>query len=418
MKRYVLPALLLAVLATAATTSTATTSAKDKAGPVKVAIKKTAVGYQLLRDGQPYVVKGAGAQVQDFESLAKYGGNSVRTWHVEEDIDKGLAMLDRAHQLGLTVSLCLNISRERHGFDYDDEVAIAAQFDRAKAAVVAYKDHPAVLSWMIGNELNYDYKNPAVYDAVNDIAKMIHQIDPNHPVTTTIAGYIRQANFDTPYFVTEWGAVGHWEVGKTAWGAPVESNSTEKAANYLRSYEQVLASDPHQALGNYVFLWGQKQERTATWYGLFMETGEATEVIDVMTLIWTGEWPANRSPRVESLQLIGQTAFDNIHLNPGQEYTAQSSLFDPDGDELTYTWSVKPESTSTAHGGDREDPIADLDGLINQPGGARVSFVAPASEGAYRIFMVASDGRGSAAHGNIPFYVRPSKRHQETKIEK
>ena len=121
--------------------------------------------------------------------MAKFGGNSIRTWHVEEDLEKGMALLDQAQALGITVSLCLNIARERHGFDYNDPAVVKVQFEQAREAVQMYKDHPALLSWIIGNELNYDYRNPRVYDAVNDIALMIHDIDPYHPTTTTIAGW-------------------------------------------------------------------------------------------------------------------------------------------------------------------------------------------------------------------------------------
>ena len=213
------------------------------ADPVKVSVVKTAEGYQLLRAGEPYVVKGAGFSQGDMSSLAKFGGNSIRTWHVEEDLEKGMALLDQAQALGITVSLCLNIARERHGFDYNDPEVVKKQFEQAKEAVQMYKDHPALLSWIIGNELNYDYRNPRVYDAVNDIALMIHDIDPYHPTTTTIAGwnedlvgvigtrapaldflsiqmygdlinlprYIKKAQFKGPYFVTEWGA---WATGK------------------------------------------------------------------------------------------------------------------------------------------------------------------------------------------------------------
>jgi beta-galactosidase/beta-glucuronidase len=54
--------------------------------------------------------------------------------------------------------------------------------------VLKYKDHPALLAWGIGNELNLQYKNTRVWDAVNDISKMIHELDPNHPTSTILAG--------------------------------------------------------------------------------------------------------------------------------------------------------------------------------------------------------------------------------------
>lgn len=41
--------------------------------------------------------------------------------------------------------------------------------------------------WSIGNEAEASYTNLKLWDAINDIAKMIHETDPNHPTTTTLA---------------------------------------------------------------------------------------------------------------------------------------------------------------------------------------------------------------------------------------
>ncbi len=41
--------------------------------------------------------------------------------------------------------------------------------------VLKYKDHPALLTWIIGNEPDLNHTNPKVFDAINDISKMIHQ---------------------------------------------------------------------------------------------------------------------------------------------------------------------------------------------------------------------------------------------------
>ena len=116
------------------------------------------------------------------------------------------------------------------------------------------------------------------------------------------------AGWDGPYMVTEWGATGHWEVPKTPWGAPIENNSSVKADLYRSRYETAIAADTTQGLGSYVFLWGQKQERTPTWYGLFLPTGEETESVDVMESLWTGEMPDNQTPRLESATLDGRSA--------------------------------------------------------------------------------------------------------------
>ena len=153
---------------------------------VTVEVRGDAGAYALYRGGEPYAVRGAGVQgAAGLASLARHGGNSVRTWAVGDG-----SILDRAHGLGMTVALCLDLERERHGFDYDDTEAVKRQFERARRAVLAHRDHPALLFWIIGNELNHDFTNPRVYDAVNDISRMIHALDPQHP-TTTATGIAR-----------------------------------------------------------------------------------------------------------------------------------------------------------------------------------------------------------------------------------
>src|SRR5438132_9525387 len=47
-----------------------------------VSLAKTEKGWELLRNGSPYFVKGAGGD-GSCELLAKLGGNSIRTWGTE-----------------------------------------------------------------------------------------------------------------------------------------------------------------------------------------------------------------------------------------------------------------------------------------------------------------------------------------------
>jgi hypothetical protein len=407
--------------------------------PVKVEIVEQDGKYRLLRGGKPYIVRGAGIDHADLEAFAAAGGNSLRTWAVDDGPEAPRQLLDRAHVLGLTVSLCLEFASERHGFDYNDEVAVAQQLEETRARVLAHKDHPALLTWFIGNELHYDYTNPRVYDAVNDVSKMIHELDPNHPTTTTLAHAgldvirdvqerasdldfvsfqvygglfslredLEKAKFKGPYFVTEWGAVGHWEVRKTRWGAPIENTSSEKAANYAKGYQQQLEPYLDQGIGNYVFLWGQKQERTPTWYGMYLETGESTEAVDVMHHIWNnGQWPANRAPRVSPISLDGKVAFDNVTLGHGRTYNAGIAAQDPDNDSLSYKWEVRHESQAEEVGGDREAIPGLVEGLVANPTEQEITLTAPAESGAYRLFVYVYDGNNHAGHANIPFYVK------------
>ena len=404
-------------------------------GPVPVTLGRDGERHVLLRGGEPYAVRGAGIEFGDKARFEARGGNSFRTWRTDNGEQSGREVLDEALALGLTVLMCIEIAPERHGFDYDDEDAVRRQLAFAKAEVLKYRDHPALLAWMIGNEPNLFFENPKVFDAIGDIASMIDEIDPNHPTTTSLAGLdanlaslietrapaldfvsiqmygdivnlpqrIADAGLDKPYMVTEWGAIGHWEVGTTAWGAPIEQNSTDKADNYLRSHELAIASDP-RLLGNYVFLWGQKQERTPTWYGMFLEDGSPTAAVDAMEYLWRGEWPANRAPSITDIALDGRGAGDSVTVAPGRTVTATATSEDPEGAPLDWRWEVMEESRADQVGGDSERIPRVLPGLVSGEAGT-AEMTAPTTPGAYRLFVYTRDEAGNAAHANVPFLV-------------
>ena len=406
-------------------------SGQETSHAIKVEVRKTTEGYSLFRNSKPYFVKGAGGTAK-LEELKAAGGNSLRTWGT----GNGEAVLDRADKLGLTVTMGLAVARERHGFNYDDAAAVKNQLERLRKEVQKFKDHPALLAWGIGNELNLDYTNPKVWDAVNEIAKMIHEEDPNHPVTTMLAGvnakevdYIKQrcpsidflsvqvygglakvpaqlegAGWNRPYLVTEWGPTGHWECDKTSWGAPIEETSSEKAEVYKARYEASIAKDAN-CLGSYVFLWGQKQERTPTWYGLFTENGESSEVLDVMHFLWSGKWPHNRAPNITSLKIDGKSARSSVDLNPQEKYRVTLSVSDPDNDKLTARWELLPEATDLGQGGDRESRPVSIPNMVSGTSLTNALLTVPTQLGAYRLFVYVSDGHNHVATANIPFLV-------------
>lgn len=407
---------------------------QQPSGPVKVEVAGSQGNYQLLRGGKPYVVNGVGAIALNYAELARRGGNSVRTWN----IDMAQARLDQALEAGVTVSLCLPVVAPRYGFDYTDETFLIAQRTRVWAAVERYRDHPALLSWILGNELNYGHSDPALWDEINNLSRIVHHLDPNHPTTTAIAGLnedvIRAVRerapdldflsfqvygalallpefaegilSDTPFMITEWGPLGHWEVDATEWGAPIEQNSSRKAKHFRDQYRKLIAPHLGNGLGSYAFLWGQKQERTPTWYSMFTYSGETTETMDVLQAAWTGNAPDNRAPRVKSLLLHGKNAWQNVTLLPGERYIARLSADDPDGDELRYQWALRPESEATAEGGDFEEAIDEIDGHIENAALRHIVMRAPETPGAYRLFVEIYDGKGNAGYANLPFRVQ------------
>jgi hypothetical protein len=397
---------------------------------IPVELQQTTQGWALLRGGEPYFIRGAGG-AGSLTQLAAAGANSVRTWGAD-DID---ALLDEAHALGLSVTVGIWLGHERHGFDYNDDTQVREQLDRARQTVLRYKDHPAVLLWSIGNEMEgfEDGDNPAIWSAVNDIAAMVKELDPAHPTMTVTAeiggGRIanvhercpaidihginsyggapslperyREAGATKPYVLTEFGHPGTWEIPKNEWGAPHELTSTEKAAYYRRSYEQGVLAAPRLALGSYAFNWGYKMEATATWYGMFLPDGSPLGAVDVMTELWSGQAPTNLAPAVEPLVTEKQP-----DVEPRDEVRVRAVVADPEGGALSVHWALRPEANEYLTGGDFRPMLPDIAGAIleGRADGARVRM--PDEPGPYRLFLYAHDKAGKAATANMPLLVK------------
>ena len=406
--------------------------------PSKVELKKQSQNYQLSVDGNPFYIKGAGLELGSIKSLADYGGNAFRTWRVDNGEKSGLEILDEAQRYGLMVCMGLDVARERHGFDYSDKQAVAQQLAAIEQDILALKDHPALLMWGIGNELNLRHSNPKVWNAVDDISKMIHRLDPNHPTTTMLAGaeseviklvvarcpdldllsfqlygeidqlpdYLSQSGFSGAYTVSEWGATGHWESACTDWDRPFEANSSVKAGCYQQRYIDYIAADRRQCLGSFVFLWGQKQERTPTWYGVFLEQGQHTESAQVMGTLWTSQAPEQPVARLLSLDIEGLQAPASIYLTEQKNYAARVTVDYQQPETLSYHWELLKEVDKKleSDGGDFE-PRPET--VWHQRGDSsldRVEFPAPAP-GEYRLFVLVVDSHGGAATANLPVLV-------------
>src|SRR5436305_2617109 len=175
---------LLVVLACAAAPRAATVPSPGQEHPAAVKLVKQEGGFRLLRDGQPYFIKGAGGDGSK-ELLRACGGNSVRTWGV----DNLGAVLDAAQKSGLTVTAGIWLGHKEHGFDYNSADQVADQFEKACGAIRKYRSHPALLMWAIGNEMEITAgaDNAAVWSAVNNIAAAAHKLDPGHPTMTVVA---------------------------------------------------------------------------------------------------------------------------------------------------------------------------------------------------------------------------------------
>lgn len=408
-----------------------------RAEPVPVGIVAEGEGWALSRGGAPYVLHGVGGMTE-LELARRLGATTIRTWGVDqlERTVSGRPLLDRVHELGLTAMVGLWVGHERHGFDYRDEAQLKRQRDAVRAAVRKHREHPAVLLWGLGNEMEGG-KDPEararIWRELEVLARIVKEEDPKHPVCVVIANAdpdkvagLREhcpsvdivgvnayggapsvgrdlvgAGWTKPFLLTEFGPLGHWEVEKAPWGAPIEPDSAAKATRYLDTHRRVMNDGRGRCLGTFAFVWGQKQETTGTWYGMFLESGEKLPSVDAMAMAWTGRWPENRSPAIVALESAARLA----RVRAGERLEARAKIEDPEGDAWTTEWVVRAESTDRKEGGDAEKAPPVVAGLILRAEGGELEFRAPKQPGAYRLFLVVRDGRGGASADNFPFFV-------------
>ena len=399
-----------------------------------VKIIKDNNSFSLEVNGNPFFVKGVVGDTF-LEKVSRYGGNSIRMGSRKEGLDK-------AQQLGLKVLVNLPANAERYGFDYNDTAAVRKQTDRIKEIVKNIKDHPAVLMWAVGNELDFippnNTFNPKVWDAVNDAAREIKKTDPDHPVMTvigtsrmykvadivkrcpdldllginsygdiyTIGDTLRKYGWTKPYLIAEWGPDGYWEVKKTSWKAPYEQTGREKYDCYEKKYLSAMSTRSRNCLGSYVFYWsGFKQETTHTWFCMFDSTGLESPQVGLMHKMWTGMIKDNEAPIVDSLNVDNYIRYQDIIIDKGSRNSARVTASDPDNDELTFRWEIKPEAKYASYAGQGEVAPKPVPGLI-EGSGPLISFRAPSEAGMYRLFVYAFDNKGHFSSDNLPFMVR------------
>jgi hypothetical protein len=207
----------------------------------------------------------------------------------------------------------------------------------------------------------------------------------------------RKAGGTKPVLVTEFGPLGPWEVGKTSWDAPKEPTSTEKAAWYEKS-ARAIGADP-LSLGSLAFLWGHKMERTPTWFGMFLSSGEKVASVDVVTRLWSGRPPENLCPTIEPLRVSAEQG------DPGVSISASVVASDPEGQPLRYVWELRAEQDRPGAGGDAEPLTTKQKDAIKSEGkSAQVTL--PKAPGQYRLYVYVYDPVGGAATANVPLLVK------------
>ena len=402
-----------------------------------IVIKEKDGKYQLFIDGKPTYINGVGG-MNRLDIATENGANAFRTWG--GNVERTIETLAIAKQYNMYVMQGIGMTKDSASY-FNDEYKDRLRKEVADMAN-AFKDDPNLLVWGLGNEINLGNANiPAVWTFVNELAQIIKSIDKRHLVSSVIAHsakaldliaeyapdldlvginsygsivnvekMVADSKYNGAYLITEWGPTGFWETTNTSWGAQLEQTSEEKRIVYEERYNKyILASKT--CLGSFVFLWGQKQERTPTWFSMFIENnveglplkGEKTPQVEAMQRVWTGTEPAQTAPVISSYTIDGKKAVESIKIQVGKSFTATVDVRDKEGDTLSYVWEILHEATVLGFGGSyepRPDRYGDvITGDINN------QLFAINDAGRYRVFVYVLDNTGFVSTANIPVLV-------------
>jgi len=405
-----------------------------------VAVEEHGGIYRVYRNGQPYFIKGANVTGCHYlKDIKAAGGNSVRLYNT----DSAQQVLDSAYRLGLTVTVGLAMGYAVKDIDYNDARAVARQLEGLEKQVRQFKDHPALLMWGVGNETNlflgdgisnfFDHLH--LCNAINAVAKMVHRVDPQHPAVMMVSGgstnrfnaffcddvdLIAYNSFEDftyqvglsywkgPYIVSEYGQLGYWVSRKTQWYNFTEQTSYEKT-QFMRSQYKAFLADSANCLGSYAFLWGQKQEYTSTWFSLYTERGERTDLTEELHALWTGLPSPAHTIYIRSMRINDKADADNIYIRAGTSNTVTVTLTDTVADHTRLRWEIQSDNIQyldASYTYQRQQLVKDssLD-LRVQRYTCTFTFTAPATAGPYRLFLYLPNGDNKVATANACFYV-------------
>ncbi|MEA2699576.1 MAG: hypothetical protein QOI66_3847 [Myxococcales bacterium] len=205
------------------------------AGVVKVA--KNGATFALTRDGAAYYIKGI-AGGANLALAQQYGVNSTRTF----GSDGAMGILDGAKSHCMTVLLGIELSKDPN--DYANAGYTAGKRAEVTSLLSTIKNHPALLMWALGNETNLGADTQPAWAFIGQLAQLIHQQDPNHPVITVFAG----ANVTSINNMVQW-SQGIDAIGINSYAAVVNTNSDVARSTFTGPVSSPSGGPP--ATGNH-----------------------------------------------------------------------------------------------------------------------------------------------------------------------
>ncbi|QLG46709.1 cellulase family glycosylhydrolase [Costertonia aggregata] len=392
----------------------------------------------MHKDGKPFTIKGAAGKGH-LNELFEAGGNTFRVYdtiHLDSTLIK-------AEKLGISVIVDIPVPRYNKNYNYYSNSQNNKELKKWVGAFVKrYKNYPALLFWNLGNEVEYPFtifKNDFI-KTYNDLIDIIHKEDPDHLISTsinaasrkqTLSIHLHSPHIDVigynvfgsiadvkpllsevftytrrqiPHYYSEWGNNGPWEEKKTIWQSPIEPTSTKKGEQYKERFTDHLKSN-EDGLGSVVFYWGQKQERTHTWFNIFDEKGRKSQAYYSLKSIWKNTPVSNDSvPQIKYMLVDDKGSQDQLIFTSNDTLESKLLFNSTIDTSLVFKWEIYPEAWYYKEWDIEKKPAVE-ENVILKSLRDKAIFKTPSKEGPYRIFVKVIDKKGSFSTANTPFYV-------------
>lgn len=407
--------------------------------------------HHITVKGEPFYIKGV-CKSDGMEAIYEAGGNTVRTYSATISGGATKAALDKAEKLGMKVVLCVDMPKEKNGFTYSDNYDdfINGSFENIKKQTDYFKNHPALLMWDVGNEIDTVNCSPEVYSAINEVAEYIKAVDPYHPITTVHAGsspskiravrlyapcidvvsaniysginnthknIITDAAWQGPYMITEYSINQPSEELKLKKGVNwvfedtvIEKPDLEKGREYYDRYMNCIYANKSHCLGSFAFAAYDTYRGTHTWYNIFLENDlKKTPVYDALYYAWSGRKRANTAPTVNSIMINNIKGSQSIVIEKGSSAVIDINAVDENNDALTYKLEVRKSDNDTL-----TEPLPYVTFETDKENTSRIiASNLPNDDGVYRLFVYAYDGNENIGYGNVPFMIKDGEGEAE-----
>jgi len=311
-----------------------------------------------------------------------YGANTLRTY-----TPPSREQLDQYQRLGFKV--IVGIWMPHHGenagktgkWNYDYRGKGDEQVKALEETIRRIGDHPAILLWCFGNEVQLD---PPYLQTVNRMSELLHKKQPNQLTSLTminapkekidlikqhapdldVIGYNSyghgavggssknlEAVWGRAYYVSEFGPEGPWWGRKTAWGAFYEQSYDEKLDDLRKSFQRIDAAP--RCLGSTMFLWGSWTQQLPTYFSAFLSPQGTAKKVDEEKLYttplaeefcryWSGKYPAERAPILTKVTVAGLDGTNDVIVQAGKSFKMTAAAVNPDmsHSKLQYRWWI------------------------------------------------------------------------------